>query len=69
MLLQVRKTREELFTTLSQHIGKPRDVLEKDISRPLYLSPYDAVEYGVIDKVLEADGATASRSPLTSESK
>lgn len=41
---------------LGKHTGQDEEKIKKDINRPKYFSPYDAVEYGIIDKVLEADG-------------
>jgi ATP-dependent Clp protease protease subunit len=37
---------------LAKHIGKLPEEIEADISRPKYFSPTEAVEYGIIDKVL-----------------
>lgn len=37
---------------LSKGIGKPVEALEKDINRPKYFNPWEAVEYGLIDQVL-----------------
>jgi ATP-dependent protease ClpP protease subunit len=36
---------------LSRHIGKPMDEIARDIRRPKYFSPSEAVDYGIIDKV------------------
>lgn len=36
----------------SKHIGKSREQIEEDIRRPKYFSPSEAVEYGIIDKVV-----------------
>ena len=36
---------------LSKGIGKPVEALEKDINRPKYFNPWEAVEYGLIDQV------------------
>ena len=36
---------------LSKSTGQSIDKLEKDISRPRYFNPYDAIDYGIIDKV------------------
>lgn len=38
---------------LSKSTGQTIERLEKDISRPRYFNPYDAISYGIIDKVLE----------------
>jgi len=45
-LLQIR--------ILSKCTGNTADKLEKDISRPRYFDPYDAIKYGIIDKVFYA---------------
>lgn len=36
----------------SRHIGKTPEEIEADIRRPKYFSPSEAVEYGIIDKVV-----------------
>jgi ATP-dependent Clp protease protease subunit len=38
---------------LAANTGHEIEKIEKDINRPYYLAPHDAVEYGLIDKVLE----------------
>ena len=37
---------------LSKSIGKPQEEIELDINRPKYFTPVEAVEYGIIDKVM-----------------
>jgi ATP-dependent Clp protease, protease subunit len=36
---------------LARHIGKPMEEIARDIRRPKYFSPSEAVDYGIIDKV------------------
>lgn len=36
---------------LSKSTGQTTEKLERDISRPKYFNPYEAIEYGIIDKV------------------
>ena len=36
---------------LSKHIGKEKEEIERTITRPRYFDPYEAVEYGIIDRV------------------
>lgn len=36
----------------AKHMGKSTEQIEEDIRRPKYFSPSEAVEYGIIDKVL-----------------
>eukprot|EP00958_Prasinococcus_capsulatus_P019693 scaffold2459_cov430-Prasinococcus_capsulatus_cf.AAC.2 len=37
---------------LSEHTGQPVDKLDRDMQRPYYMTPPQAVEYGIIDMVL-----------------
>ncbi|MBQ7989646.1 MAG: ATP-dependent Clp protease proteolytic subunit [Oscillospiraceae bacterium] len=45
-------TREKLNRILSQNTGKPIDVIERDTERDNYMTADEAVEYGLIDKVI-----------------
>lgn len=38
---------------LSQHTGKPIEQVRKDTDRDNFMTPEDAVQYGIIDKVLQ----------------
>lgn len=49
---ETRNTKEQMLEILAKSTGKDRKVIEQDINRPLYLAPVDAVDYGLIDKVL-----------------
>lgn len=49
----ILKTRERLNTILSANTGKPFEVIEKDTDRDNFLSAQQALEYGLVDKVLE----------------
>lgn len=55
-----RVTREKTATMakyLAASTGKTEDDILRDFARPRYFTPYEAVEYGLIDKVLEpSDG-------------
>lgn len=50
-ILQMRKTLNEI---LSERTGKPIKTIEKDTDRDNFMSAAQAVEYGLIDKVLES---------------
>lgn len=45
--------RERLNKILAENSGQPLEVIEKDTERDNYLSATAAVEYGLVDKVLE----------------
>lgn len=46
-------TRNKLNEILSKNTGKPLDVIECDTERDNYLTAQEAMEYGLIDKVIE----------------
>jgi len=48
--------RERLNGILAHHSGKPIEQIRKDTDRDNYLSGKEAVEYGLIDKVVEKRG-------------
>ncbi len=39
---------------LGKHITKTDDEIERAIARPTYFNPYEAVEFGIIDRVCVA---------------
>ncbi len=47
------KTKDKMNRLLSEMTGKPLDVVVKDTDRDNFLSAQDALEYGIIDKVIE----------------
>ena len=40
-------------TLLSQMTGQPLEVVERDTDRDNYMTAQQAVEYGIVDKVIE----------------
>ncbi|PPD05004.1 MAG: ATP-dependent Clp endopeptidase, proteolytic subunit ClpP [Methylobacter sp.] len=44
--------REKLNKVLSEHTGQPMEKIQQDTDRDNFLSPADAVSYGLVDKVL-----------------
>jgi ATP-dependent Clp protease protease subunit len=52
---ELRKTNSNVVSLLAKHTGHSEEKIAKDIQRPRYFDPYEAVEYGLIDRVLEAD--------------
>lgn len=49
----MKKTKNKLNQILSKNTGKKLSVVEKDTDRDYFMSPKEAVEYGLIDKVVE----------------
>jgi len=50
---EVLKVKRRLNEILLKHTGKDLDTLEKDTDRDNFMSAPEAVEYGLVDKVLE----------------
>ncbi len=49
---EILKLREMLNEILSSHTGQPKEKIKEDTERDFYMDPQEALEYGVIDKVL-----------------
>ena len=49
----ILKTKKKLNEMLAANTGKPIDVIERDTDRDNYMSAQEALEYGLIDKVIE----------------
>jgi len=50
---EIIKTRERLNQILAGHTGQSVDRIAEDTDRDYYMSAQEAVEYGVVDEVLD----------------
>ncbi|MDR3164046.1 MAG: ATP-dependent Clp endopeptidase proteolytic subunit ClpP [Synergistaceae bacterium] len=50
---EILKTRKVLNGILARHTGQPMDRIERDTDRDFYMSAEEAVEYGLVDKVIQ----------------
>ncbi len=50
---EVLENKRAVLEIFSRNTGQPIEKLEKDTDRMLYMTPQDALEYGLIDKVLD----------------
>ncbi|MBR5528697.1 MAG: ATP-dependent Clp protease proteolytic subunit, partial [Clostridia bacterium] len=50
---RIIKIRETLNKILAEKTGKPLEVIEKDTDRDNFLTAQEAMEYGLVDKVIE----------------
>ncbi len=50
---EILYTRERLNEILARHTGQPLERVKEDVDRDRFMSPEEAVEYGLIDRVLE----------------
>lgn len=53
---EILKLKDRLNEIMSETTGRPLDQITKDTDRDNYLSPKEAKEYGLIDKVIEKRG-------------
>lgn len=49
----IMKTKEKLNKLLCENTGQPLEKLEKDVDRDYFMSAQEALEYGLIDKIVE----------------
>ena len=49
---EIMKTKKALYTTLSKHTGKAYDEIVKDADRDFWMDAEEAIEYGIVDKVI-----------------
>lgn len=50
---QILKTKAKLNEILAKNTGKPIEVIEKDTDRDNYMTAEEALEYGLIDSIIE----------------
>ncbi|KAF3672288.1 ATP-dependent Clp protease proteolytic subunit-related protein 4, chloroplastic [Capsicum annuum] len=65
MRKEVKNVKAELVKLYAKHIGKSPEQIEEDIRRPKYFSPTEALEYGIIDKVLYNERGREDRGVLS----
>ncbi|QDZ23557.1 proteolytic subunit of ATP-dependent Clp protease [Chloropicon primus] len=51
--LELREVRDEVVKTLAKYTERTVEQVSEDIRRPVYMKPERAIEYGLIDKILE----------------
>jgi ATP-dependent Clp protease protease subunit len=66
---EILHIRERLNEILAEHTGQTVEQIADDVDRDRFMSPPEAVEYGLIDRVLEAgDIGRENKKPADSES-
>ena len=50
---QILKTRDKINKILAENTNQPIEVIERDTERDNYMSAKEALDYGIIDKVIE----------------
>jgi ATP-dependent Clp protease protease subunit len=49
---EIQKLKKELYTIIADHSGNPFDRIEKDSDRDYWMTSQEALEYGMIDRIL-----------------
>jgi ATP-dependent Clp protease protease subunit len=50
---EIIRIRQELNELIARHTGQPLERIERDTDRDFYMSPEEAIEYGLIDGLIE----------------
>ncbi len=50
---QIMRLKSLLNEVMSKHTGQPLDVIERDLDRDYYLDAKQAVDYGLVDQIIE----------------
>jgi ATP-dependent Clp protease protease subunit len=49
---EIQKLKKELYQIIADHSGNPYDRIEKDSDRDYWMTSQEALEYGMIDRIL-----------------
>ena len=49
---EINRIKQQLNNIFAENTGQPIEKINKDVQRDFYLSPDDAIKYGLIDKIL-----------------
>lgn len=52
---EIQKLKKELYTIIADHSGNPFDKIEKDSDRDYWMTSQEALDYGMIDRILIND--------------
>jgi ATP-dependent Clp protease protease subunit len=50
---EIKKTRDELNKIIAERTGRSLEQVEKDTDRDYYMNAQEALEYGIIDKIMD----------------
>jgi ATP-dependent Clp protease, protease subunit len=57
---EIQRIKDELNNLIVNHTGQPKDRVEHDTDRDYFLTPTEAIEYGLIDGVINLPTAPAT---------
>ena len=50
---EILKVKKELYDIIAEHSGQPYEKIYKDADRDFWMTSQEALEYGMIDEILE----------------
>ena len=62
---EIIRVKKELNELIAQHTGQPLEKIQKDTDRDFYLSPEEAIEYGLIDGVITSPPVAVAAAATT----
>ena len=62
---EILHARERLNSILAHHTGQTIEQIAEDVDRDRFMSPLEAVEYGLIDRMIERNDTSAGNGKLT----
>ncbi len=65
---EILHVRQRLNEIISKHTGRPVETVQSDVDRDRFMDPVEAVEYGLIDRVLEGPVSQTEGKPTDSDS-
>lgn len=51
---RIQQIKEKMNSILAERTGQPLDKVQHDVERDYFMTSSDALEYGIIDEVIEA---------------
>jgi ATP-dependent Clp protease, protease subunit len=58
---EMLRVRDTLYDIISKHTNKPLEQIKKDADRDYYMSAQEALDYGIVDKILERNIFTTNK--------
>ena len=52
---EVLRVKDELYRIISEHSGKPYEVISRDSDRDYWMNAQEAQEYGMVDEIIDRD--------------
>lgn len=66
---EILKLKKQINLLYEKHTGMPFDKVESSLERDNFMTPQEALEFGLIDKVLTKPSNTCTKSPEIEEEK